>query len=200
MRKSTYLSSLISKLVSVLRLGRGALLALDHLVWVSTLSIILHMSDQHTAISTTPPRPTSAPPPAKDPPLATTPPSFNCHVPIRSSPLKTTGNTFGRSISQSNNAIPSSSRNPQTTLGSSIGGKDRVLGIQDRLRTEVDGVVKRRAGGVLARGFILKTDHYPTGRALDLDLTIQGAPNFRAPDEEGLNVFGVSWCLARMGH
>lgn len=34
-------------------------------------------------------------------------------------------------------------------------------------------------------------DHYPTGRALDLDLTIQGAPNFRAPDEESLNVYGV---------
>jgi hypothetical protein len=26
---------------------------------------------------------------------------------------------------------------------------------------------------------------------LDLDLTIQGAPNFRAPDEESLNVYGV---------
>lgn len=36
-----------------------------------------------------------------------------------------------------------------------------------------------------------KKDHYPTGRALDLDLTIQGAPNFRAPDEESLNVYGV---------
>jgi hypothetical protein len=27
---------------------------------------------------------------------------------------------------------------------------------------------------------------------MDLDLTIQGAPNFRAPDEEGLNVYGVA--------
>lgn len=26
---------------------------------------------------------------------------------------------------------------------------------------------------------------------MDLDITIQGAPNFRAPDEESLNVFGV---------
>lgn len=31
-------------------------------------------------------------------------------------------------------------------------GKGRVIGIQDRLRKEVDGVVKRRQGGVLARG------------------------------------------------
>lgn len=36
-------------------------------------------------------------------------------------------------------------------------------------------------------------DHFPTGRAMDLDLNIQGAPNFRAPNEESLNVFGV--CL-----
>lgn len=40
--------------------------------------------------------------------------------------------------------------------------------------------------------FVLKTDHYPNGRALDLDLNVQGAPNFRAPDEESLNVFGVA--------
>lgn len=38
---------------------------------------------------------------------------------------------------------------------------------------------------------LTRADHYPTGRALDLDLTIQGAPNFRAPDEESLNVYGV---------
>lgn len=31
---------------------------------------------------------------------------------------------------------------------------------------------------------------------MDLDLNIQGAPNFRAPDEESLNVFGV--CLLRL--
>ncbi|KAL7424934.1 hypothetical protein Q5752_000621 [Cryptotrichosporon argae] len=72
------------------------------------------------------------------------------------------------------------------------GRKARVLGMGARLKAETDGVVKRRTGGVLARGFILKTDHYPSGRALDLDLNIQGAPNFRAPDEEGLNVFGVA--------
>ncbi|ORX37949.1 inositol hexakisphosphate-domain-containing protein [Kockovaella imperatae] len=77
-----------------------------------------------------------------------------------------------------------------------LGGGQKVsreiLGIQDRLRKETEGVVKRRTGSVLGRGYILKTDHYPTGRAMDLDLTIQGAPNFRAPLEEGLNVFGVA--------
>ncbi|KAF5341719.1 hypothetical protein D9611_001925 [Ephemerocybe angulata] len=53
-------------------------------------------------------------------------------------------------------------------------------------------VVKTRAGSVLSRNFILKTDHYPSGRALDLDLNVHGAPNFRAPRQGGLNVFGVA--------
>ncbi|ODO07006.1 hypothetical protein I350_04372 [Cryptococcus amylolentus CBS 6273] len=96
----------------------------------------------------------------------------------------------------------------------SLGQKGRTLGLQDKLRREVDGVVKRRTGGVLGRGYILKTgqqglnamqgteglmydidddaDHFPTGRAMDLELNIQGAPNFRAPQDETLNVFGVA--------
>ncbi|KAA1467713.1 hypothetical protein DENSPDRAFT_832824 [Dentipellis sp. KUC8613] len=53
-------------------------------------------------------------------------------------------------------------------------------------------VVKTRTGSVLSRGFILKTDHYPSGRALDLDLNVHGAPNFRAPRQGSLNVFGVA--------
>ncbi|KAJ7471451.1 inositol hexakisphosphate-domain-containing protein [Mycena galericulata] len=53
-------------------------------------------------------------------------------------------------------------------------------------------VVKTRTGSVLSRGFILKTDHYPSGRALDLDLNVHGAPNFRAPRIGDLNVFGVA--------
>lgn len=112
----------------------------------------------------------------------------------------------------------------RTVSGNRRTGPTKILGIQDRLRKEVDGVVKRRQGSVLARGYVdvlvpldqahdivigsdsssrpvsrrssgrmllMQPDHYPTGRALDLDLTIQGAPNFRAPDEEGLNVYGV---------
>ncbi|KAK0194057.1 inositol hexakisphosphate-domain-containing protein, partial [Armillaria mellea] len=53
-------------------------------------------------------------------------------------------------------------------------------------------VVKTRNGSVLSRGFILKTDFYPSGRALDLDLNVHGAPNFRAPRIGNLNVFGVA--------
>ncbi|KAG8764126.1 hypothetical protein FRC11_004614 [Ceratobasidium sp. 423] len=55
-------------------------------------------------------------------------------------------------------------------------------------------VVKTRSGTVLSRGCILKTDHYPTGRALDLDINLQGAPNFRAPRgaAAALNVYGAA--------
>lgn len=38
----------------------------------------------------------------------------------------------------------------------------------------------------------LCADHYPTGRALHLELEITGAPNFRSPNEEGLNVYGCA--------
>lgn len=44
-------------------------------------------------------------------------------------------------------------------------GKGKALSIKERLKAEEQGVVKRRDGGVLARGFILKTDHYPTGKS-----------------------------------
>ncbi|KAI0701909.1 inositol hexakisphosphate-domain-containing protein [Cerioporus squamosus] len=53
-------------------------------------------------------------------------------------------------------------------------------------------IVKTRTGSVLQRGFILKTDHYPSGRALDLDINVHGAPNFRAPRQGNLNVYGVA--------
>ena len=73
-------------------------------------------------------------------------------------------------------------------------------------------VVKSRTGSVLSRGFILKTDHYPSGecativlssvnhepygpsegRALDLELNVHGAPNFRSPRLGSLNVYGVA--------
>lgn len=59
------------------------------------------------------------------------------------------------------------------------------------LRSE-PAVVKTRSGSVLSRGSILKTDHYPSGRALDLDVNVHGAPNFRAPRLGDLNVFGVA--------
>ena len=41
-----------------------------------------------------------------------------------------------------------------------------MVGSAEHLLKAMPGVVRRRDGGVLTRGFILKTDHYPTGRAL----------------------------------
>lgn len=58
------------------------------------------------------------------------------------------------------------------------------------LKRAEPSVVKTRTGSVLSRGFILKTDYYPSGRALDLDLNVHGAPNFRA--SRNTNVFGVA--------
>ncbi|CAD6587111.1 MAG: hypothetical protein TREMPRED_004663, partial [Tremellales sp. Tagirdzhanova-0007] len=150
------------------------------------------MSASNRSLPTSPLRPTSAPPPVlSNPTPQTSSPFANSHRPHRPSPLTVRPDLL--SSSQSSADAPSSSKTLQSALSRGSTEKARVLGIQKKLKTEIDGVVKRRAGGVLARGFILKTDHYPTGRALDLDLTIQGAPNFRAPDEEGLNVFGVRY-------
>jgi len=56
----------------------------------------------------------------------------------------------------------------------------------------VASLVKTRTGSVLSRGMILKSDHYPSGRAMQLDINLQGAPNFRSPRLDGLNVFGVA--------
>ncbi|KAL1739376.1 inositol hexakisphosphate-domain-containing protein [Schizophyllum fasciatum] len=60
------------------------------------------------------------------------------------------------------------------------------------LQRAVASAVKTRSGSVLSRGFILKTDYYPSGRALDLDINVHGAPNFRAPRQGDLNVFGTA--------
>ncbi|KAH9856633.1 inositol hexakisphosphate-domain-containing protein [Lenzites betulinus] len=61
-----------------------------------------------------------------------------------------------------------------------------------QLQRSGPSIVKTRTGSVLSRGFILKTDHYPSGRALDLDINVHGAPNFRAPRQGNLNVYGVA--------
>ncbi|KAI9463218.1 inositol hexakisphosphate-domain-containing protein [Lactarius psammicola] len=60
------------------------------------------------------------------------------------------------------------------------------------MQKSAPSIVKTRTGSVLSRGFILKTDFYPSGRALDLDLNVHGAPNFRAPRTGSLNVFGAA--------
>jgi hypothetical protein len=92
------------------------------------------------------------------------------HLPTRPSPLSTTP-PIGRSISASiafsgdTHAVPPDmglqsalKRVARGSLGGGLGtvgsgaGKLKVLGIQDKLRKELDGVIKRRTGGVLGRG------------------------------------------------
>ncbi|RDB25649.1 Paladin [Hypsizygus marmoreus] len=69
---------------------------------------------------------------------------------------------------------------------------DASLDLTGLLQHSEPLVVNTRTGSVLSRGFILKTDHYPSGRALDLDLNVHGAPNFRAPRIGDFNVFGAA--------
>lgn len=45
----------------------------------------------------------------------------------------------------------------------------------------------------LCRNFILKTDHYPSGRALDLEINVHGAPNFRAPHPVSLTSLAATY-------
>ncbi|PWN50330.1 hypothetical protein IE53DRAFT_369000 [Violaceomyces palustris] len=52
-------------------------------------------------------------------------------------------------------------------------------------------VVRNRQGGVLARGLVLKTDHFAGARPTHLDVHLQGAPNFRKADCS-LEVYGVA--------
>lgn len=66
------------------------------------------------------------------------------------------------------------------------------LDLMVNLKRSEASVVKTRTGSVLSRGFILKTDYHPSGRALDIDLNVHGAPNFRAPRQGNLNVYGVA--------
>ncbi|KAJ6610725.1 inositol hexakisphosphate-domain-containing protein [Mycena sp. CBHHK59/15] len=83
-------------------------------------------------------------------------------------------------------------RTSSDTFHSQKGGAGTSLDLMGHLQRSGPSVVKTRTGSVLSRGFILKTDHYPSGRALDLDLNVHGAPNFRAPRIGDLNVFGVA--------
>ncbi|KAG8898129.1 hypothetical protein FRB99_007645 [Tulasnella sp. 403] len=67
----------------------------------------------------------------------------------------------------------------------------RPLDVLASLHKSAPGLVKTRQGSVLSRGFILKTDHYESGRAMHLDIDLQGAPNFRQ-NKSAMNVFGVA--------
>ncbi|KAJ7285370.1 inositol hexakisphosphate-domain-containing protein, partial [Mycena rebaudengoi] len=79
-----------------------------------------------------------------------------------------------------------------SSINAQKGQTGTSLDLMPHLQRSGPSVVKTRTGSVLSRGFILKTDHYPSGRALDLDLNVHGAPNFRAPRIGDLNVFGAA--------
>nr|GAT59369.1 predicted protein [Mycena chlorophos] len=83
-------------------------------------------------------------------------------------------------------------RSSTQVLSSQKPQQSTSLDLMAHLQRSEHSIVKSRTGSVLSRGFILKTDHYPSGRALDLDLNVHGAPNFRAPRIGNLNVFGVA--------
>ncbi|THH21421.1 hypothetical protein EW146_g157 [Bondarzewia mesenterica] len=87
--------------------------------------------------------------------------------------------------------LPSASE-PSLTIKDRDKTIAKPLDLMSQLQRSEPSIVKTRTGSVLSRGFILKTDHYPSGRALDLDLNVHGAPNFRAPRQGNLNVFGVA--------
>ncbi|ESK95344.1 metal ion binding oxidoreductase [Moniliophthora roreri MCA 2997] len=88
-------------------------------------------------------------------------------------------------LQRTNSRNYSASSNRAITTGAS-------LDLMGHLQRSDPSIVKTRSGSVLSRGFILKTDFYPSGRALDLELNVHGAPNFRAPRQGDLNVFGVA--------
>ncbi|KAF8917222.1 inositol hexakisphosphate-domain-containing protein [Mucidula mucida] len=93
------------------------------------------------------------------------------------------------------NFRPASALNHKRVLSEARRASDEAgtsLDLMGSLQRSWPSVVKTRNGSVLSRGFILKTDHYPSGRALDLDLNVHGAPNFRAPRTKSLNVFGCA--------
>lgn len=97
----------------------------------------------------------TSPPPGATSPTGSSnprsPPQPLAHLPPRPSPLSGTLSGVPRSVSNPAQDAGASLRAALNKPG--IGrGKGRVLGIQDRLRKEVDGVVKRRSGGVLGRG------------------------------------------------
>ncbi len=121
---------------------------------------------------------------------------------LMSQPIRTSASPFPI-IQRSKSSPPYANPNPERD-----DSPVSVLDLMPHLHRSAPSIVKTRSGSVLSRGFILKTDHYPsgeprtnllvpsvdphTGRALDLDLNIHGAPNFRAPRVGSLNVFGAA--------
>lgn len=67
------------------------------------------------------------------------------HIPVRPSPLGSTGDATPRRPSEMSTAGPAGA----VSLSR---GRGRTLGRVQQLRVNADAVVKRRTGGVLARG------------------------------------------------
>ncbi|KAF9466586.1 inositol hexakisphosphate-domain-containing protein [Collybia nuda] len=97
-----------------------------------------------------------------------------------------------RGIGERSFSVPPSRHRTSSDIRSKEFLVEAPLDLTGLLQRSGPSVVKTRTGSVLSRGFILKTDHYPSGRALDLDLNVHGAPNFRAPRQGDFNVFGAA--------
>ncbi|KAJ4477327.1 inositol hexakisphosphate-domain-containing protein [Lentinula aciculospora] len=99
--------------------------------------------------------------------------------------LRRPASTASQNLRRNINAAPLTSISRSSTPGIS-------LDLMSSLQRSEPSIVKTRTGSVLSRGFILKTDFYPSGRARELEMNLHGAPNFRAPRQGDLNVFGVA--------
>jgi hypothetical protein len=72
-------------------------------------------------------------------------------------------------------SLPFSPQGSASPLGDTSPGKDTpTLDLVGHLQRSESSVVKTRSGSVLTRGFILKTDHYPSG-------TLRHATNLGTP-------------------
>ncbi|KAJ3366786.1 hypothetical protein GGF32_003430 [Allomyces javanicus] len=79
---------------------------------------------------------------------------------------------------------------PPHRAGAASSSSSSALSTKDMVAKTARSVVAARAGSVLGRQAILKSDHFPLGISEHLPgVHLQGAPNFRMLD---LNVFGVA--------
>ena len=95
------------------------------------------------------------------------PPSRISSVNKATSRTQSIPRNHARTASGSTQSIPPSLRNHTRTASDSHSSKDSTvanpLDLMDLLQRSESSVVKARSGSVLSRGFILKTDHYPSG-------------------------------------
>jgi len=94
-------------------------------------------------------------------PASVPPPSSPSRIGSPLAQMHTSSNNIGRPAS-----IPPSLRNKHSSHPSESSiheGGSTSLDLMDLLQRSESSVVKARSGSVLSRGFILKTDHYPSG-------------------------------------